>query len=105
MSRYQAETWQSWYQADGLANNSVHALASNTTDIGSTSALWCGTREGLSRYDGRSWQTWTIADGLGAGWVRDIAIDTHGHLWLATEDGSLSRFKPPTPMYLPWLGR
>jgi signal transduction histidine kinase len=73
--------------ADGLANNSVRAIAQSHDG-----ALWLGTLGGLSRLQDGRFTTWTAADGLSAQQVRAIYQDADGDLWIGTYGGGLDRF-------------
>ena len=58
--------------------------------------VWLGfwTRDGISYFKDRQIREWYRAtDGLGEGHVPDLRIDRDGALWVATEEGGLSRIK------------
>ena len=60
------------------------------------SGLWMGFWAGgglLFFIDGHPRATYTVADGLGQGEIADMRFDRDGALWLATEQGGLSRLK------------
>jgi ligand-binding sensor domain-containing protein/tRNA A-37 threonylcarbamoyl transferase component Bud32 len=100
-SRYDpaAGTWQTFTSADGLAGNTVHAIA-----VGPDGALWFsaytrglfGTSGGVSRYDPAAgiWQTFTTADGLAGNVVQAIAVGLDGALWFGTYGDGVSRYDP-----------
>ena len=77
--------------ADGLANNAVFSIASDSRGF-----LWFATAEGLSRFDGYGFVNQTESTGLPHGTVRQVLIDRHGNYWLATPAG-LVRFRPDLP--------
>jgi len=54
--------------------------------------LFFGTVRGLVRYDGKSLQAFGEAQGLPSGYVRDLAEDADGALWIAIETSGVSRF-------------
>src|SRR5438477_1252681 len=76
--------------ADGLANNTVLSIASDSRGF-----LWFATAEGLSRFDGYGFANQTTSTGLPHGSVRQVLIDRHGNYWLATS--GLVRFRPDLP--------
>jgi signal transduction histidine kinase/ligand-binding sensor domain-containing protein len=55
--------------------------------------VWLGFRDGEASYfkDRRSRATYTKADGIGAGVVAGLQLDRERALWVATNDGGLSR--------------
>lgn len=77
--------------ADGLANNAVLSIASDSRGF-----LWFGTEEGLSRFDGVGFANQTESTGLPHSIVRQVLIGRSGNYWLATPDG-LVRFRPDLP--------
>src|ERR1017187_7150277 len=77
--------------ADGLANNAVFSIASDSRGF-----LWFATAEGLSRFDGYGFANQTESTGLPHGIVRQVPIGRHGNYWLATPAG-LVRFRPDLP--------
>jgi diguanylate cyclase (GGDEF)-like protein len=54
--------------------------------------LFFGTVRGLVRYDGQGFQAFDERSGLAPGYVRDLAEDTSGALWIATEGNGVVRF-------------
>jgi ligand-binding sensor domain-containing protein/signal transduction histidine kinase len=74
--------------ADGLANNAVLNIASDSRGF-----LWFATAEGLSRFDGVGFANQTEATGLPHRMVRQVLIGRNGNYWLATPRG-LVRFRP-----------
>src|ERR1035438_8391181 len=77
--------------ADGLANNAVYSIASDSRGF-----LWFATAEGLSRFDGVAFANQTRSTGLPHRIVRQVLIGRHGNYWLATPAG-LVRFRPELP--------
>ncbi len=55
--------------------------------------LWVGTTAGLKRWDGKGWISYGTADGLAHNFVRAIAEDQQGNLWLGTYGGGVSRLQ------------
>jgi diguanylate cyclase (GGDEF)-like protein len=56
-----------------------------------TGDLWMATARGLARYDGTNITAFDARHGLGPGYVRDIAEDRNGVLWVASEGGGVAR--------------
>ena len=64
--------------------------------VADRSGLWLGFwQDGGVMYfkDGKVQATYTSAQGLGAGHVAGLRLDADGAVWVATEDGGLSRIK------------
>jgi diguanylate cyclase (GGDEF)-like protein len=57
-----------------------------------TGVLYLGTVRGLVRYDGHDLQFFDQSKGLSSGYVRDMAEDRDGVLWIALDAGGVSRF-------------
>ncbi len=78
--------------ADGLTDNSIHGIAED-----GDGRMWFAGGDyrgggeppptGLSCYDGKSFVNYTIADGLGSHSLRDMRMDAHGGIWVATLRG------------------
>lgn len=77
--------------ADGLANNAILSIASDSRGF-----LWFATMEGLSRFDGSGFANQTESTGLPHGFISQVLIGRHGNYWLATRAG-LVRFRPDLP--------
>jgi diguanylate cyclase (GGDEF)-like protein len=79
----------------GLSQLAVNTIAEDTAGF-----LWVGTEDGFDRFDGYTFQHAPRdagdADRLPNGYVADIAIDTRGALWLATDGGGVIRRDPIT---------
>jgi len=67
VSRFDGQTWTTYTEEDGLADNSVYAIA-----VDADGTLWFGTADGVSRFDGQTWTTYTEEDGLASNWVYAI---------------------------------
>ncbi|MDD3146497.1 MAG: hypothetical protein PHD82_04265 [Candidatus Riflebacteria bacterium] len=81
--RADCTTWQVVTEGSGLCGRSVNCFAvyKNTMAV--------GTENGVSVYDGNSctWATLKLPDEIASLSVCDMAIDEHGHYWLATNQG------------------
>jgi ligand-binding sensor domain-containing protein len=83
--RPRAGTYVKYTVADGLADNTVYAVAIDPAG----GDRWFGTGGGVSRLTATGkWLTYTTSDGLSHNVVFDIAIErTSGDLWFATYNG------------------
>ena len=80
-------TSRRWFRIqDGLADDSVHAIA-----VATNGDVWIGSKGGLSRIRGDSVHTLTHADGLPHGRVRAIHEAPDGVMWVGTYGGGLAR--------------
>jgi signal transduction histidine kinase/streptogramin lyase len=55
--------------------------------------IWVGTQNGLATWDGQRWTAHSVRDGMSANFVRAIAEDLNGNLWIGTEGGGLNRLR------------
>lgn len=77
-------------QHDGLP----HAIATSVTE-GRDGALWAGTQDGVLRWDGSQFQVYngsTGMHGLPSSYVRVVACDARGRIWVGTDGGGLVRY-------------
>jgi ligand-binding sensor domain-containing protein len=92
------DTWTTFTTTDGLANDSVRAVA-----IDALGGKWFGTYfyGGVSNLDDNgtptnkaddTWTTFTTADGLAGDSVTAIAIDASGGKWFGIWNGKVSYF-------------
>ena len=89
---YQAGSWQSFTEAQGLPDNRVNALA-----LDAAGGLWVGTWGGAARQTEAGWQTLTQADGLLENMVNVILPLPDGGLWFGAyvaPRGGLSYLAP-----------
>jgi len=84
VSRWQEGQLRTWNENDGLASESVHAIAR-----GSDGAIWAATSGGLARFDGQNW----VPLGSTELATRGLARDGKGRVWVATAKGL--RLLPP----------
>jgi|GEM_PF-685737 ligand-binding sensor domain-containing protein len=89
LSRFDGKKWKNYTTQDGLAGNTVNAIALDPNGI-----LWIGTNNGVSRYDGKNFKTFQTMDGLLSNSVFAVAIDEDGAKWFGTY-GGVSRYTGP----------
>ncbi len=81
--------------SDGLAQSSVMAMAQDQTGY-----IWFATENGIDRFDGVNFTNYRhergAQDTLGSDFTRDLHVSVDGSLWIATDDGGLSRWDPST---------
>ncbi len=76
-----------WTQADGLPQDTIHAITQTPDGY-----LWLGTDEGLTRFDGYDFVTFTKDNGsLPSNSITALAAGDDGSLWIGTPNG-LSRY-------------
>ena len=80
-------------QHDGLP----HAIATGVTED-AQGYLWASTQDGLARWDGYRFKVYPARPddphGLPVSYVRTIASDTRGRIWVGMDGGGLARFEP-----------
>lgn len=69
-------------KADGLANDSVLALAE-----GHNGSIWAGTDGGFSRWRNGEWESFLPKNGLSQSTVAAVYEDREGSLWVGTKRG------------------
>ena len=79
------EGWTIFTTADGLADNLVQAIGSD-----SKGKLYFGTKNGLSVFDGTKWTTYNTENGLASNNILTIAIDKTDGVWIGTDNGVTS---------------
>jgi ligand-binding sensor domain-containing protein len=89
LSRFDGKKWKNYTTRDGLAGNTVNALA-----LDSKGSLWIGTNNGVSRYDGKEFITFRTTEGLLSNSVYAVAVDQDGNKWFGTY-GGVSRYTGP----------
>ena len=92
VSRFQPRCLRNFSVTEGLVQKGVSYGDVSVTSIceDRKGDLWFGTNfGGLSRYDGREFQNFTERenDGLPSNRINDIAEDSAGNLWIATDKG------------------
>ena len=80
---------------DGLSQSSVAAIAQDDAGF-----MWFATESGLDRFDGYNFRHYHHEGGndrsLANNFARDIARAADGSLWVATDGGGVSRWRPQT---------
>ena len=79
------EGWMIITSADGLADNFVQAIASD-----SKGRSYFGTRNGLSVLDGEKWVSYRSGDGLSSNNILTLAVDSDDCIWIGTDNGVTS---------------
>ena len=80
-------------QHDGLP----HAIATGVTED-AQGYLWASTQDGVARWDGYRFKVYPARPddphGLPVSYVRTLASDTRGRIWVGMDGGGLARFEP-----------
>ena len=94
--RFDGQNWVTYTTADGLANDIVYAIVAEPNGH-----IWAGTDLGLSFYDGQGWKVvspWMEGEGsVTRPFVKALALDQQGRLWIGTEGTGLSRLALSEP--------
>ena len=79
---------------------------SQVTDIvqDSRGYLWVSTIDGLNRFDGFQFKIFTQADGLGGDYIRSLAVNRQGTLFVGSFQGNVCTYNPETEQFhaIPW---
>jgi len=77
-----------WETDDGLPQTTVTGIAQTPDGY-----LWLATQGGLSRFDGVRFTTFLkgATPGLESSYVRTVAVDRGGALWIGLERGGVAR--------------
>jgi signal transduction histidine kinase/ligand-binding sensor domain-containing protein/CheY-like chemotaxis protein len=84
--QYSEGRFRVWTTREGLAGDSVFALAED-----SQGSIWAGSAGGLQRWDGTAWSQPLPFEGKEAVMVRSLTVDREGVLWAGTEHGDVYR--------------
>ena len=80
---------------DGLLQNSVLSIIQDKHGF-----MWFATLGGVSRYDGKKFVSYQFdpedRNSLSSNYVRTLAEDNDGIIWIGTENGGLNRLDPVT---------
>ena len=77
-------------QAPHLEHSYIWALHEDAD-----STLWIGSGNGLTRHSRGAFTTYAARDGLPVDFVRTLARDQDGRLWVGTYGGGLCHYEPP----------
>ena len=82
----------------GLSQSNVTAIMQDSKGF-----IWFGTQEGLNKYDGYQFKIYksnpSDTQSLGGNYIKDIAEDKRGNIWIATWGGGLSKFNTATESF------
>jgi ligand-binding sensor domain-containing protein len=80
-----------WLPQDGLPQSAVMAIAQTTNGY-----LWVGTQHGLARFDGLRFTVFGRQElgGTRTDYIRHLAADDHGNLWVGTHGGGVVQLGP-----------
>jgi signal transduction histidine kinase/streptogramin lyase len=82
-SHEDSTTFDTWTQADGLAQNSVYSVYRTRSG-----KIWAGTLSGgVSSFEDGHFRNYTTATGLASNTVSSILEDADGTMWFATSGG------------------
>lgn len=87
--RYDGTRFKSYCVTNGLAQDSVQAIARDAAG-----RLWFATSGGLSRFDGKTWRSLKREDGLPTDELRCLMVDRKGRLWIGTAGGGVAVHDP-----------
>jgi hypothetical protein len=81
----QSANWVTYTRVDGLGENTVEALAQD-----STRNIWAGTLTGLSKLKSTRWQNFRFS-GVNQDHITALAVDSTNKLWVGTSGGGIIR--------------
>lgn len=85
------------------ASNGFFNVKCRAIHLDGEGRTWIGTEGlGLAVYDSRDsaqFHFFNKKNGLAGNWIRDIATDPAGNIWVATTDGGISKISPSTLPY------
>ncbi|MBN1209253.1 MAG: response regulator [Myxococcaceae bacterium] len=84
IQRFMNSSKRRWTTQEGLASDSVRALAEDRQG-----AIWAGSTGGLQRWDGSSWSAPLPFEGKSAVAVLSLTLDSQGTLLAGTEQGEV----------------
>ncbi|MGL4596204.1 MAG: two-component regulator propeller domain-containing protein [Bacteroidia bacterium] len=88
VNRYNGKSFTNYTNKEGLSNNTINAIAENTTTSTANAGIWFGTfGSGACFYDGQSFTNYTEENGLISNSIFAMATDKRGNTWIGTLDG------------------
>ena len=88
-----------WSIEDGLSQSSTLQILQDSTGY-----LWFGTADGLNRYDGYSFKIFrhnpNDPTSISSEFIRAMALDSKGRLWIGTASGGLNRYDADTEQFI-----
>lgn len=78
----------SWAQGNVFKDN-FNSYGAESIGVDKIGNVWCGTRIGLYKFDGTNWTYFSMENtqgGLGGNFIRTIAGDASGNVWVGTTD-------------------
>lgn len=85
LARYDGNDWTFFREYGSGWNTNIEAI-----DVDHDGNIWAilSSRQGLARFDGQSWKAFdTNNSSIPTNTIREVAIDTANHKWLATAQG------------------
>ncbi len=83
---------------DGLSEGAVYSILKDSRDF-----MWFGTRFGLNRYDGLEIRVFSHdpedSTSLPGYWISALLEDSHGNMWVGTEEGGLGKYNRDTEAF------
>jgi ligand-binding sensor domain-containing protein len=73
---------------DGLPQNSAMGIA-----LDPVGRLWVATQDGAAVFNGHAWRTLNLPDRQVSNFLRAVAADAEGGIWLGRQEGGLARSK------------
>jgi diguanylate cyclase (GGDEF)-like protein len=90
-------------QHDGLPHEIVTGVTEDAQGY-----LWASTQDGVARWDGYRFRVYPARPddphGLPVSYVRTIAADTRGHIWVGMDGGGVARFDAATNRFIRFGG-
>ncbi len=85
ISRYDGKKFTNYSTDDGLAGNTIFAIAKD-----SKGNIWFGGEGGVTEYDGKKFIKFTPEDGIAPEWIYSIYKDSRGNLWFGSDVGGVT---------------
>jgi len=81
LSKLSGSTWTTINTSNGLPDNMIYDL------LWENNTLWVGCMGGLGQFKNNVWEKYYAHDGLVSGFIKKMAVDQDGNLWIATTSG------------------